>query len=426
MPKFVKAPNINDEYTLPELGGSTGQVLTMGSGVSTSWETPAIGTIDGSGSANNIPKFTDSDTVTTSSISDNGTVVDLSNGAINLGSSTTNLITAEGNTEFKSDTSSSDTLGIGSSVTPWKTITLNANSVAFKDGIDSDFVSMIPSTGNITVSGSFIKSGGTSSQFLKADGSVDSNTYAIGTIPTATSDLTNDSGFITSASLPTDFVSAASGGTFDGDILVDADLDVNGNIETGSDIYAAGKIGNLDTSLDKGFQFEVPSTTMQTMRTDSDAFRIYFGGTSGVGTAYEVSQGGEHKWDGSSGTTRMKLTTAGDLHVDGDVTAYSTSVSDISMKDNVKTIENATETVKELRGVSYDWNKGSRKGKSEIGLIAQEVEQVLPDLVHDKELLDGSQVKTIDYQKIIGLLIESNKELSNRLDKLEGCSCNKY
>ena len=109
------------------------------------------------------------------------------------------------------------------------------------------------------------------------------------------------------------------------------------------------------------------------------------------------------------------------MHADGDVIAYSTTVSDRRLKENITTIESATETVKQLRGVQYDWKAGSgtREGQTEIGLIAQEVEEVLPFIVREKTLMRGEEVKTVDYEKLVGLLIESNKELSSRIHELE-------
>ena len=80
----------------------------------------------------------------------------------------------------------------------------------------------------------------------------------------------------------------------------------------------------------------------------------------------------------------MRLENDGDLHVDGDVITFSTTVSDERLKDDVETIENASEKVSKLRGVEYTWNEGSRKGQREIGVIAQEVEEVVPEIVHEK------------------------------------------
>lgn len=124
----------------------------------------------------------------------------------------------------------------------------------------------------------------------------------------------------------------------------------------------------------------------------------------------------------TAGAEEMRLEDDGDLHVDGDVIAFSTTVSDARLKNDVETIENATEKVKQLRGVSYTWNDGSREGQREIGVIAQEVEEVIPEVVHEKTLPfvgNDETYKTVDYEKLVALLIESNKELASRVETLE-------
>ena len=131
-----------------------------------------------------------------------------------------------------------------------------------------------------------------------------------------------------------------------------------------------------------------------------------------------------HSWY-LDGALDMQLENDGDLHVDGDVIAYSTTTSDRRLKDNIKTIDNALDKVEQLRGVEYDWNKGSRKGQHEIGLIAQEVEEVFPFLVKEKVKTTGdfqdddTAYKSVDYEKLVGVLIESVKELSAKVKTLE-------
>ena len=115
----------------------------------------------------------------------------------------------------------------------------------------------------------------------------------------------------------------------------------------------------------------------------------------------------------------------GDFHADGDVVAQSTSVSDSRLKDNIIPISGALDKIKSLRGVSYTWNSGKKKGKQDIGLIAQEVEQVIPEIVKDKKLplMDGTDpnetYKTIDYEKIIAVLVEAVKDQQTQIDNLE-------
>ena len=85
----------------------------------------------------------------------------------------------------------------------------------------------------------------------------------------------------------------------------------------------------------------------------------------------------------------------------GNVTAYS----DERLKENIETIPNALETVKKLRGVSFAKKDSGIKG---IGVIAQEIEKVLPEVVVDAEY------KSVSYGNIVGLLIEAIKELELR------------
>ena len=91
--------------------------------------------------------------------------------------------------------------------------------------------------------------------------------------------------------------------------------------------------------------------------------------------------------------------------------------SDINLKTNVKSIQDPLEKVFQIRGVTFDWKSSH---KSSAGVIAQEVEKVLPELVTD------NGTKTVNYNGLIGLLIETVKnqqaqidELNSRLSKLE-------
>ena len=87
------------------------------------------------------------------------------------------------------------------------------------------------------------------------------------------------------------------------------------------------------------------------------------------------------------------------------------STSDITKKENIVVIPDALEKVEALRGVTFDWKDGS--GKSG-GIIAQEVQEVLPTLVKEGDHL------TVNYNGLVGLLIEAVKELSARVEELEG------
>ena len=122
------------------------------------------------------------------------------------------------------------------------------------------------------------------------------------------------------------------------------------------------------------------------------------------------------------GTTEFRMEADGDFHADGDVYAFSTTVgSDIALKKNVTVIDNALDKVSQLKGVLFDWRREDRG--SSAGLIAQDVEKVLPQLVKETTALGGNDShKNLNYNGIIGLLVESIKELKDEIMELKNAS----
>ena len=112
--------------------------------------------------------------------------------------------------------------------------------------------------------------------------------------------------------------------------------------------------------------------------------------------------------------------TGDSIRVAGDVVAYYSS--DERLKDNIKPIENALQKVNAIRGVTFEWNEKSHKttGKKDIGVVAQEIEAVLPELVETRT----NGYKAVDYQKLTAVLIESVKELTAKVEALEAKQCN--
>lgn len=86
------------------------------------------------------------------------------------------------------------------------------------------------------------------------------------------------------------------------------------------------------------------------------------------------------------------------------------STSDLDLKTNVNTVENSLDIVNSLRGVSFDWKSN---GKKSYGVIAQELEQILPDLVTTQ------QNKSVNYNGLVGVLIQAVKELSAEVEELK-------
>ncbi len=109
-------------------------------------------------------------------------------------------------------------------------------------------------------------------------------------------------------------------------------------------------------------------------------------------------------------------TTAGRIDASNDVVAYSTS--DIRLKDNIKTIDKALDKVNKIQGIEFDWiEKEEVHGNSghDIGVIAQEIEKILPDVVTTRD----NGYKAVKYEKIVPLLIEAIKDLSKQVDGLK-------
>jgi hypothetical protein len=125
-----------------------------------------------------------------------------------------------------------------------------------------------------------------------------------------------------------------------------------------------------------------------------------------------------HDWY-LDGVLDMRLENDGDLHCDGDVIAYSTTTaSDIKLKENITPVENALDKVKQLTGVEFDWKKD---GSRSAGVIAQDVEKVLPQAVKTVTGLNTDEEhKVVNYDSLHALLIEAIKELSAEVETLKG------
>ena len=112
----------------------------------------------------------------------------------------------------------------------------------------------------------------------------------------------------------------------------------------------------------------------------------------------------------------------------GNVTAYS----DERLKKNIKKIENAIDKIEKLNGVEFEWKENNKKS---IGVIAQNVEKVLPELVEESEteilsdeidpetltpyVLGKETYKHVAYGNMVGLLIEAIKEQQNDINNLK-------
>ncbi|MBP5999740.1 MAG: tail fiber domain-containing protein [Sediminibacterium sp.] len=110
------------------------------------------------------------------------------------------------------------------------------------------------------------------------------------------------------------------------------------------------------------------------------------------------------------------------LQVNGDIIANSIAgSSDIRYKTNIRSVENALDKVKSLRGVYFNWNQKAFPSKefsdkTELGFIAQEVEKVLPEVVMKDKTAE--EYRSVKYDKVVALLVEAIKEQQKQIDSL--------
>ena len=116
-------------------------------------------------------------------------------------------------------------------------------------------------------------------------------------------------------------------------------------------------------------------------------------------------------------------TTQGEIRATNDITAFYSS--DIALKENILPIDNALEKLQQISGVYFDWkdeyirDRGGEDGyfvrKRDVGVIAQDVQKILPEVVGQRN--DG--ILAVKYDRLVSLLIESVKELSNEVSQLK-------
>ena len=150
-------------------------------------------------------------------------------------------------------------------------------------------------------------------------------------------------------------------------------------------------------------------TAGMTIRSTSSNCHIYFSdATSGAGEyvgQLGYNHGSDYMFFHTGGSERFRANSSGIT-----VTGTVDSASDVILKENIKTIDNALDKVTKLRGVEYDYKDNK---KHSIGVIAQEVEEVLPELVN------GSEQKSVAYGNIAAVLIEAIKEQNEVINKMK-------
>jgi hypothetical protein len=185
-----------------------------------------------------------------------------------------------------------------------------------------------------------------------------------------------------------------------------------GAIGTAARTWNAGAFTNLtvDSTLNVRGAVDLADNDVLRFGSDDDV-EMFFDGSNFY---TDLNVGDWYIRDGT--TTRFTFDDTGDFTATGDITASGdiNSSSDVRLKDNIKTLEGSLDKLKQLRGVEYDRIDSSER-YHQLGVIAQEIEKVYPSMVKEGE----NGMKTVSYQHLIPVLIESVKELSTRVEEME-------
>ena len=123
-----------------------------------------------------------------------------------------------------------------------------------------------------------------------------------------------------------------------------------------------------------------------------------------------------------NGSNEFRFESDGDFHADGNVVAYSTTVSsDERLKTNIQLVNDPLGKLSSLRGVTFEW---LRDGKESAGVIAQDVQNVLPEAVTEVTGMNGKQHLTVNYSALTSILIEAIKELKAEVEELKNGTSN--
>jgi hypothetical protein len=193
-------------------------------------------------------------------------------------------------------------------------------------------------------------------------------------------------------------------------------LDANNEFTNSAPDQTVALTGSGATSVTGTYpNFTISSTDTNTDTTYSAGNGISLSGTTfsvGAGSGLTQTTGGL----GMSGSYTGNFLLTGAFTATGDITAFGTS--DKRLKTNISVIDNALDKINKISGYTFNWNElAEDKDQTlrEAGVLAQEVEEVLPEVTTTRE--DG--YKAVRYEKLVPLLIEAIKELSEKVERLE-------
>ena len=255
---------------------------------------------------------------------------------------------------------------------------INAGTVNIKDEASSEPMASFVSDGAVTLNHDNTARLATTSAGIDVTG-----TLAVSGTSAFTGKITSNNGIdIDNISIDGTTIALSSGS-----LLVDVEADIT--------LDAGGNDINLSANGTNHGRFSNTSSDFVIQSTISDKDLIFKGNDGGsVITALTLDM------SGAGAATFNSSVTAG-----GDVTAFS----DMRIKHDIETIEGALAKVSDMRGVYFKRNNG----EAGTGVIAQEIENILPEVVKDGEY------KSVAYGNMVGILIEAIKELKAEVEKLK-------
>jgi hypothetical protein len=186
------------------------------------------------------------------------------------------------------------------------------------------------------------------------------------------------------------------------------------HIHAGTPLFTILSDGNVGIGLtNPGAKLEVSGTEIRVRSANGARFQVFDDSSGNLGFRVRTATGGGWRWqfvDGSNGEYFGVDYTSGNTTIYGTLT----ELSSISLKENINPITNALETISMLVGVTYDRKDGTAIQRP--GLIAEEVEKILPNVVIKD---DAGTPSGISYTNLVAYLIESIKELKAEIDVLK-------
>jgi hypothetical protein len=304
-------------------------------------------------------------------------------------------------------------------------LVLNASSSTIKLNTNSQVSGTLSASGDVTVSSSTDSSSSSSSASIKTSGGVS----------------------IAKKLYVGESINASTTGTFGGDLLANSNTAsssggagalrvpnggayIGGNLYSGNGIFASGNVstsGNFLGQLQYGITVagSTFNNTGNVTVTLPDKTKITVVGAPSP-TGFRADMNATR--DATADTLAMRGLSggiafgSGGITCEGDITAFYSS--DQRLKTNIELIDNALSKVCDISGVTFNWNSLAASLNNEnpkdttireAGVIAQEVQKVLPEVVNERE----NGYLSVKYEQLVPLLIEAIKELSNKVEKLE-------